>query len=106
MRPLRAAGHLTGARRQGRRDGTNGAGRAAGWRQGRSPSWPRRIWPLGRQPGSIRAGRACACAARSLNEGGGRLAQLVEHLAYTERVGGSIPSPPTNRINVLARAPD
>ncbi len=25
----------------------------------------------------------------------GRLAQLVEHLVYTERVGGSIPSPPT-----------
>src|SRR5215210_6730541 len=27
---------------------------------------------------------------------GGRLAQLVEHLVYTERVGGSSPSPPTN----------
>ena len=26
----------------------------------------------------------------------GRLAQLVEHLVYTERVGGSSPSPPTN----------
>jgi hypothetical protein len=26
---------------------------------------------------------------------GGRLAQLVEHLVYTERVGGSNPSPPT-----------
>ena len=25
----------------------------------------------------------------------GRLAQPVEHLVYTERVGGSIPSPPT-----------
>ncbi len=25
----------------------------------------------------------------------GRLAQLVEHLVYTERVGGSSPSPPT-----------
>ena len=25
----------------------------------------------------------------------GRLAQLGEHLVYTERVGGSIPSPPT-----------
>ena len=25
----------------------------------------------------------------------GRLAQLVEHLVYTERVGGSNPSPPT-----------
>src|SRR5262245_47201340 len=27
--------------------------------------------------------------------GVGRLAQLVEHLVYTERVGGSSPSPPT-----------
>src|SRR5438270_3128686 len=27
----------------------------------------------------------------------GRLAQLVEHLVYTERVGGSNPSPPTIR---------
>jgi hypothetical protein len=26
----------------------------------------------------------------------GRLAQLVEHLVYTERVGGSSPSSPTN----------
>jgi hypothetical protein len=25
----------------------------------------------------------------------GRLAQLAEHLVYTERVGGSSPSPPT-----------
>ena len=25
----------------------------------------------------------------------GRLAQLVEHLVYTEEVGGSTPSPPT-----------
>ena len=29
----------------------------------------------------------------------GRLAQLVEHLVYTERVGGSSPSPPTTREN-------
>ena len=28
----------------------------------------------------------------------GRLAQLVEHLVYTERVGGSSPSPPTTKI--------
>src|SRR5271166_268367 len=27
----------------------------------------------------------------------GRLAQLAEHLVYTERVGGSSPSPPTSR---------
>src|SRR6478735_4710708 len=31
----------------------------------------------------------------------GRLAQLVEHLVYTERVGGSSPSPPTSfRLSV------
>ena len=28
----------------------------------------------------------------------GRLAQLVEHLVYTERVGGSSPSPPTSLL--------
>ena len=28
----------------------------------------------------------------------GRLAQLVEHLVYTERVGGSSPSPPTTEV--------
>src|SRR3954454_13243177 len=28
----------------------------------------------------------------------GRLAQLVEHLVYTERVGGSSPSPPTSVV--------
>jgi hypothetical protein len=34
----------------------------------------------------------------------GRLAQLVEHLVYTERVGGSSPSPPTDygRVRALA----
>ena len=31
----------------------------------------------------------------------GRLAQLGEHLVYTEGVGGSSPSPPTNLINGL-----
>ena len=30
----------------------------------------------------------------------GRLAQLGEHLVYTERVGGSIPSPPTIPLSV------
>src|SRR4030088_2631319 len=38
----------------------------------------------------------------------GRLAQLVEHLVYTERVGGSSPSPPTRfgslRFMALAAA--
>src|SRR5215813_13070565 len=28
----------------------------------------------------------------------GRLAQLVEHLVYTERAGGSSPSPPTTAL--------
>ena len=36
--------------------------------------------------------RFCSDSATS-----GRLAQLVEHLVYTERVGGSNPSPPTKR---------
>ena len=31
--------------------------------------------------------------------GHGRLAQLVEHLVYTERVGGSSPSAPTTPVN-------
>ena len=31
----------------------------------------------------------------------GRLAQLVEHLVYTERVGGSSPSPPTILIRFI-----
>ena len=38
-------------------------------------------------------------AARQVS---GRLAQLVEHLVYTERVGGSNPSPPTIfKTNIL-----
>ena len=32
----------------------------------------------------------------------GRLAQLGEHLVYTEGVGGSIPSPPTTLFNDFA----
>ena len=31
----------------------------------------------------------------------GRLAQLVEHLVYTERVGGSSPSLPTRAARIL-----
>ena len=50
------------------------------------------------------AGSGLACAARLCRLPGevgargnrGRLAQLVEHLVYTERVGGSSPSPPTS----------
>jgi hypothetical protein len=34
----------------------------------------------------------------------GRLAQLVEHLVYTERVGGSNPSPPTTPVSFSRRS--
>ncbi len=37
----------------------------------------------------------CATSFPGHAEIAGRLAQLVEHLVYTERVGGSSPSPPT-----------
>ena len=41
-------------------------------------------------------------AAQSVRQRrGGRLAQLVERLVYTENVGGSSPSPPTIISNVL-----
>jgi hypothetical protein len=36
----------------------------------------------------------------------GRLAQLVEHLVYTERVGGSSPSAPTTEIRHFRRVED
>ena len=39
----------------------------------------------------IRVGRDSASLSHP-----GRLAQLVEHLLYTQGVGGSIPSPPTH----------
>src|SRR5215207_8087631 len=38
----------------------------------------------------------CAAGLIFLSGGQGRLAQLVEQLLYTQRVGGSSPSPPTN----------
>jgi DNA-binding MarR family transcriptional regulator len=38
------------------------------------------------------------------NARNGRLAQLVEHLVYTERVGGSSPSPPTSRRRAAVSA--
>ncbi len=41
--------------------------------------------------------RACGAAAAWHGARDGRLAQLVEHLVYTERVGGSSPSPPTSQ---------
>ncbi len=60
------------------------------------------------------AGSGLACATRLCRLPGaarrdrGRLAQLVEHLVYTERVGGSSPSPPTsprrNRAALAAAA--
>ena len=34
----------------------------------------------------------------------GRLAQLVEHLVYTEEVGGSIPSSPTKLLETLSQS--
>ena len=36
----------------------------------------------------------------------GRLAQLVEHLVYTERVGGSSPSPPTMQQRAALPVPN
>jgi len=50
-------------------------------------------------------GRACSRAiamAVARLPRSGRLAQLVEHLVYTERVGGSSPSAPTTN-NSLKR---
>ncbi len=46
--------------------------------------------------GSRLAGRSRVCILAPRRQAG-RLAQLVEHLVYTERVGGSSPSPPTSR---------
>src|SRR4029077_21228069 len=50
--------------------------------------------------------RRCACAAARRRDTSrwrsrefGRLAQLVERLLYTQNVGGSSPSPPTNNFN-------
>src|ERR1700733_10151359 len=48
--------------------------------------------------GPLRRRLATACGA-ALHLAQGRLAQLVEHLVYTERVGGSSPSPPTSSNN-------
>jgi hypothetical protein len=36
----------------------------------------------------------------------GRLAQLVEHLLYTQGVGGSIPSPPIHRLAAMLARPE
>jgi hypothetical protein len=47
----------------------------------------------------------CVTTFCCLNANRGRLAQLVEHLVYTERAGGSSPSPPTNKINRLLDKP-
>ena len=49
---------------------------------------------------ALRSGAALTCGGDPLfpraSQRVGRLAQLVEHLVYTERVGGSSPSPPTS----------
>ena len=46
--------------------------------------------------GWIRLSPGCREGRAMAAEAGGRLAQLVERLVYTERVGGSSPSPPTS----------
>ena len=70
-----------------------------GWRIW-SPVSSRRSMP--KRPGRNRLSAGLAMALtlppKALSRrilGHGRLAQLVEHLVYTERVGGSSPSPPT-----------
>ncbi len=43
-------------------------------------------------------GRGIHLSAIPVSLAAGRLAQLVEHIVYTDRVGGSSPSPPTNPV--------
>ena len=50
------------------------------------------------------AGRLALRGGEAIREGRGRLAQLVERLLYTQDVGGSSPSPPTNRAKMLPYA--
>ena len=49
----------------------------------------------------VRAGALAHYGARRDKGTFGRLAQLVERLLYTQDVGGSSPSPPTNVFNSL-----
>ncbi len=54
---------------------------------------------IGRRKGRFPDREKSCATVRPLAGGArpnGRLAQLVEHLVYTERVGGSSPSPPTS----------
>src|SRR3569833_1399609 len=47
---------------------------------------------------------ACGAGSPVARRANGRLAQLVEHLVYTERVGGASPSPPTiSDLRLLSR---
>ena len=55
------------------------------------------------RPQSSEAG--CPAGFRMAVPPQGRLAQLVEHLVYTERVGGSSPTPPTTTIATIATVP-
>ncbi len=52
----------------------------------------------------LAAGRLICHKAGVFEPDRGRLAQLVEHLAYTERVGGSNPSPPTRLRRLFSAA--
>lgn len=54
--------------------------------------------PAASPPLPLRPGRTIAPEGPATT---GRLAQLVEHLVYTERVGGSSPSPPTMSASFL-----
>ena len=77
----RRSGGVDGALTRGTRRNQGGAASAALEALARLPVRACREWC-----------RNFKSAARA-----GRLAQLVEHLVYTERVGGSSPSPPTSR---------
>ena len=61
------------------------------------------------QPAQAAIRPAGKCAVDTLEQflrnARGRLAQLVEHLVYTERVGGSSPSPPTISLGCNPRIP-
>ena len=77
------------------------AARAAS--EGRNPRTGEKIKiAASKQPSSS---PASACATNSTSRGKpkqiGRLAQLAEHLVYTEGVGGSNPSSPTIKSTIL-----
>ena len=62
----------------------------------KAPGSPGAFFLPGHSRGAWEHGQPCLRRRLLFLSGGqGRLAQLVEHLVYTERVGGSSPSPPT-----------